>query len=104
MNVEDLQDTSIFSVVRPIPVAQPVISPVMVTIPKAKYFQLRWDGSYWKDRWLQAIEREQEKDAKIKKLEGQVRDLNQRLYGRKTEKGSVKNEGQEKDPSKKRGQ
>jgi len=101
MNIEDLQDTSVLSVVRSIPVAQSAISPVMVTIPKAEYFQLRWEGPYWKNSWQQAIEREQEKEAKIKKLEGQVRDLNQRLYGRKTEKGSVRNEGQEKDPSEK---
>jgi transposase len=64
-----------------------------VTIPKVEHIQLRWESQYWKSQHNRSLEREHSLKEENENLCAQVRDLKQRLYGRKTEKGGKKNEG-----------
>lgn len=73
-------------------------SSVFVTLPKIQYIQLQWESQYWKSQYSRVVERENALKVENENLSGQIRDLKQRLYGRKTEKGGLKNEGQKEDP------
>jgi transposase len=76
-----------------------------ITLPKSEYIQLRWDAQYWKSQYGRAVEREQALKAKNERFQARIRDLTQRLYGRKTEKGTNKSEGRKnKDLKRPRGQ
>lgn len=66
----------------------------LVTISKHEYVQLKWDAQYWRGRHQQAVIREQELKEQIEKLQARVRDLRQRLFGRKSEKGAARSEQQ----------
>jgi transposase len=75
---------------------------VMVTITKQEYIQLKWDAQYWQMSHQRAVAREAELKAQIETLQAQVRDLRQRLFGRKTEKSTAQSEQQSKPPESKR--
>ena len=74
----------------------------MVTITKQEYVQLKWDAQYWQMVHQRAVGREAELKSEIETLRAQVRDLRQRLFGRKTEKGAAQSERQSKPPQPKR--
>jgi transposase len=74
----------------------------MVTITKQEYVQLKWDAQYWQTSHQRAVVREAELKAQIETLQALVRDLRQRLFGRKTEKGAARSEQQSKPPQPKR--
>jgi transposase len=85
--------------------AQPPFSSEIITLAKNEYIQLRWEAQYWKRQHARSSEREQVLKAETERLHGRIRDLTQRLYGRKTEKGTNKSEGSKsKDPKRSRGQ
>lgn len=65
----------------------------MLQISKQEYIQLKWDAQYWRRQHRQAVIREEELKGKIEEFEAQVRDLQQRLFGRRSEK-STDNESQ----------
>lgn len=67
---------------------------VRVEISKEEYIQLKWDARYWQRRHQQALVREEELKEKIEGLEARIRDLLQRLFGRRSEKGGAKPESQ----------
>jgi transposase len=78
---------------------------VMVRISKQEYVQLKWDAQYWQMQHQRTLSREAELKARIEALRAQVRDLRQRLFGRKTEKSPARSEQQSKPQSKRpRGQ
>jgi transposase len=77
-------------------------SSVFVTIPKIQYIQLQWESKYWKSQHGRALERENALKIENENLNAQIRDLKQRLYGRKTEKGGRKDKGQKEDPKPKK--
>ena len=54
--------------------------------------QLRWEASYWKAQHTRAVEREEALKEEIKQKDAMIRDLNQRLYGKKSEKSKGKSE------------
>ena len=75
---------------------------VMVSISKQEYVQLKWDAQYWQMQHQRTLSREAELKARIEALRAQVRDLRQRLFGRKTEKSPARSEQQSKPQSKRR--
>jgi transposase len=75
---------------------------VMVSISKQEYVQLKWDAQYWQMSHHRALSREAELKSRIETLQAQVRDLRQRLFGRKTEKSSAQSEQQSQPPQPKR--
>lgn len=75
---------------------------VMVSISKQEYVQLKWDAQYWQKQHQRTLGREAELKARIETLRAQVRDLRQRLFGRKTEKGTARSEQQSKPQSQRR--
>lgn len=78
---------------------------MLVSISKQEYVQLKWDAQYWQMQHQRTLSREAELKARIEALRAQVRDLRQRLFGRKTEKSSAQSEQQSQPQSKRaRGQ
>lgn len=76
-----------------------------IILAKSEYIQLRREAQYWKSQYGRAVERQQALKAKIEHLQARIRDLIQRLYGRKTEKGTNKSEARKnKGPKRPRGQ
>ena len=57
-----------------------------VTLTKQEYIQLKSDVGYWKAQHVQSVAREKALHKELEKAEGEIRDLRQRLYGRKSEK------------------
>lgn len=74
------------------PLKGEVLSAVSRTITLAykDYVELKWESSYWKAQHARVIVRETELKEKLKHKEAIIRDLNQRLYGKKSEKGGSK--------------
>lgn len=82
------------------------ISP-QILISEKEYLELKWEGGYWQGMHKKALSREEALRKIIKKQGGQIRDLKNRLFGKKSEKkGSGKKEGGAKptEPKRPRGQ
>jgi transposase len=78
---------------------------LMLRISKQEYVQLKWDAQYWQGQHRRALLREATWKSQIEELQAQVRDLRQRLFGRKSEQRVAANEGQAKAAaSRRRGQ
>ena len=63
-----------------------------ITIPYMDYVALKSDASYWKAQHARVIVREEELKEQLKHKEAIIRDLNQRLYGKHSEKSRSKAE------------
>ena len=63
-----------------------------VVLTKQDYIALKWEANYWRAQHARLVQREAALKAQVEALAAQVRDLNQRLYGTKSEKsaGSAK--------------
>ena len=61
-----------------------------ITLPYADYVALKSEAAYWKTQHTRVIVREEELKERLKHKEAIIRDLNQRLYGKKSEKGGSK--------------
>lgn len=61
-----------------------------ITLPYADYIALKAEASYWKAQHARVIVREEELKEQLKHKEAIIRDLNQRLYGKHSEKGGSK--------------
>jgi hypothetical protein len=59
-----------------------------VVLTKQAYIELKWEAHYWRAQHARLLEREAALKAQVEVLEAQVRDLNQRLYGTKSEKSA----------------
>lgn len=68
-----------------------------ITLPYSEYTALKSEASYWKAQHARAIKREEELKESLKHKEAIIRDLNQRLYGKHSEKGGKKPEVNSKD-------
>lgn len=82
------------------------ISP-QILISEKEYLELKWEVGYWQGMHKKALSREEALKKIIKEQGGQIRDLKNRLFGKKTEKkSSDKKEGGAKptDPKRPRGQ
>src|SRR6266478_2540718 len=56
-----------------------------VGLTKQAYIELTWQAKYWRAQHEQSLKREAALKAQVEALEATVRDLNQRLYGTKSE-------------------
>ncbi len=84
----------------------PVDTP-RILITEKEYLKLKWEAGYWQGLHKKALLREEALKKTIKEQEGQIRDLKNRLFGKKSEKKSTaKKEGGAKptDPKRSRGQ
>src|SRR6266702_5695962 len=59
-----------------------------VVLTKQGYIELTWKANYWQAQHARLVEREVALKAQVEALEATVRDLNQRLYGTKSEKSA----------------
>jgi len=59
-----------------------------VVLTKQDYLRLTWEANYWRAQHACLVPREAALKAQVEVLEAQVRDLNQRLYGTKSEKSA----------------
>jgi transposase len=60
----------------------------IVVLTKQDYIRLKWEANYWRAQHACLVQREAALKAQVEMLEAQVRDLNQRLYGTKSEQSA----------------
>lgn len=75
-----------------------------VVLTEKEYLELKWEVGNWKSRYTRALEREKVLKEEVEDFKARVRDLKQRLYGKKIEKSSKPNEGKKNESKRKRGQ
>ena len=66
----------------------PVEKPPLIFISEKEYLELKSEVGYWQAMHKKAISRENKLKQTIKEQEGQIRDLRNRLFGKKSEKKS----------------
>jgi transposase len=59
-----------------------------VVLTKQDYIALKWEAHYWRAQHARLMQREAALKAQVEALEAQIRDLNQHLYGTKSEKSA----------------
>lgn len=59
-----------------------------VVLTKQAYIEIKWQAKYWRAQHERSLKRESALKARVEALEATVRDLNQRLYGTKSEKSA----------------
>jgi transposase len=59
-----------------------------VVLTKQAYIQLTWEAHYWRRQHERLVARETALKAEVEALQATIRDLNQRLYGTKSEQAS----------------
>ncbi len=62
----------------------------IIQLTQAEYIQLKWNGNYWKRQHEHLKHQNKELIQELALAHAKVKDLNQRLYGKKSEKGSTK--------------
>lgn len=60
----------------------------MVALTKQAYIELKWKANYWQAQYERLLKREADLKAQVATHEATIRDLKQRLYGKKSEKAS----------------
>ncbi len=73
-------------------VDQPADSQPYISIPEGEYLALKNQVGYWKSMHQKALLREEGLKQEIKEKNGQIRDLKNRLFGKKSEKKTSKTE------------
>ncbi len=81
----------------------PIEQSEQILISEKEYLELRCELGYWRSMHKKSIFREEILKHTIKEQEGQIRDLRQRVFGKKSEKrNSSQDEGKPKDQNSKR--
>ena len=62
----------------------------MITVTQEDYTELKWQAEYWKAQHARSIAREEALKEELKQKDATIRDLKQRLYGKKSEKSGSK--------------
>ncbi|MDA9982613.1 IS66 family transposase, partial [Gammaproteobacteria bacterium] len=62
----------------------------IVHLTQAEHIELKWQGNYWKRQHGYLKKQNQELKQELDLAHGKIRDLKQRLYGKKSEKGTTK--------------
>jgi transposase len=77
-----------------------------VVLTKQAYIALKWEANYWRAQHAQSLKREAALKAQVAAHEATIRDLKQRLYGKKSEKSAGPDRADESKPasSRQRGQ
>ena len=73
--------------------AEPGLHPFsknIVQLTQAEYIELKWQGNYWKRQHAHLKEQNEALKQKLALADAKIRDLKQRLYGKKSEKGTTK--------------
>jgi len=65
-------------------------SQVVMTLTQTEYVQLKWDANYWKGQHNQVKQKNDDLKLELESAYARIRDLKQRLFGKKTEKGVTK--------------
>ena len=65
-------------------------SQVVITLTQEEYVQLKWDANYWKGQYTQVKQKNEDLKLELESANARIRDLKQRLFGKKTEKGGSK--------------
>ena len=59
-----------------------------MVLTKQAYIELKWKANYWQAQYEQLLQREAALKAQVAAHEATIRDLKQRLYGKKSEKST----------------
>ena len=59
-----------------------------VVLTKQAYIEITWEANYWRAQHARLVEREAALKREVATLQATIRDLEQRLYGTKSEKAS----------------
>ena len=62
----------------------------IVQLTQAEHIELKWQGSYWKSQHGHLKKQNEELKQALALARAKIRDLRQRLYGKKSEKGTAK--------------
>ena len=62
----------------------------IVQLTQAEHIELKWQGRYWKSQHAQLKKQNEELKQELALAHAKIRDLKQRLYGKKSEKGTAK--------------
>jgi transposase len=62
----------------------------IVQLTQAEHIELKWQGNYWKSQHERLKKQHEELKQALELAHAKIRDLEQRLYGKKTEKGTTK--------------
>jgi transposase len=73
-----------------------------VVLTKQAYIHLKWEAHYWRRQHERLVEREAALKAEVEALQATIRDLNQRLYGTKSEKSAGPDDADESQPARPR--
>jgi len=65
-------------------------SQIFMTLTQEEYVQFKWDANYWKRQYKQVKQKNEDLKLELESAHARIRDLKQRLYGKKTEKGVSK--------------
>jgi transposase len=68
----------------------PPFSRNIVQLTQAEHIELKWQGNYWKRRHGHLKKQNEELKQELDLAHAKIRDLKQRLYGKKSEKGTTK--------------
>jgi transposase len=90
MNSEALKQT--FLNTTPLAVEVLPFAKKTLTISQQEFIELKWQASYWQTQHARAVVREAELKEELQRKEAIIRDLNQRLYGKSSEKGGSKSD------------
>ena len=74
-----------------------------VQLTQQEYVDLKWQAHYWKAQHARALDRAAAWKREAEKWQARVRDLKQRLYGKKSERSSVVTAQHKPKPSRPRG-
>ncbi|EFK09326.1 conserved hypothetical protein [delta proteobacterium NaphS2] len=77
----------------------PLSKPRQIVILEKEYFELKCGVGYWQKMHQKAVLREKELKQIIKEQDGKIRDLQGRLFGKKSETGSTSKKEGQKGPS-----
>ena len=65
-------------------------SQIFITLTQEEYVQFKWDANYWKGQYEQVKQKNEDLKLELESAYARIRDLKQRLFGKKTEKGVAK--------------
>ena len=72
----------------PVEVDHTVCTSKLVFLTQTELTKLKWAGNYWKAQYERTVKREELLKKELEEQKSLVRDLRQRLFGKKSEKGN----------------
>ncbi len=72
----------------PVEVDHTVCTSKLVFLTQKELTKLKWAGNYWKAQYERVVKREELLKEELDEQKSLVRDLRQRIFGKKSEKGN----------------